>query len=250
VVKHSTSQRSPLSPTRWPPNAFTWWRSGIFLALVLLATAVGVALALLFARGPGAVGRAIPDKLTWGIAVGQLVSYVPIVAVIVSFLPWVAQRSLADLGWRRPDARTLGAALIGAVAMYAVTIVVAGLQFVITHAQPHEEAVTLFTSTRDPALMATFSLIAVVAAPIVEESVFRGFLFNALLRYAPVWLAATISGILFGLTHFSPSALAPLACSGIVLAYVYYASGSLVAAMITHAIFNALNLAAIASGHA
>ena len=76
-----------------------------------------------------------------------------------------------------------------------------------------------------------------------------GFLFNALLRYTPVWVAAVLSGLLFGASHLSLSALAPLAASGIVLAYVYHASGSLTASMLTHALFNALNMVALASGH-
>jgi membrane protease YdiL (CAAX protease family) len=217
--------------------------------LLLLALVLGVVVGALVARGTAPMAYAPPNKLTWGIAIGQLLSYVPVMMVVVAFLPWVAERSLAELGWRRLDARSLTAALFGAVAMYAVTLIVAGAQYLITHQQPHEEAVALFTSTHDPALIATFTVIAVVAAPIVEESIFRGFLFNSLLRYAPFWASATISGLLFGLSHLSLSALAPLACSGIVLAYVYHSSGSLTASMVTHGLFNALNLAALASGH-
>ena len=248
MVKLSTSQRSPLSPTSWPPEAFAWWRSLLFLAVLLLAAMAGIVIGALVARGPGHVAPALPDKLTWGVMIGQLLSYIPIVAVVVTMLPWVAERSLAELGWRRLDARTLVTGLVGAVAMYAATIVSAGIQYAVTRRQPHEAAVQLFGSTHDPALIATFSLLATIAAPIVEESVFRGFLFNALLRYAPVWIAATISGLIFGLSHLSLSALVPLACSGIVLAYVYHISGSLTASMLTHALFNALNLVALANG--
>jgi membrane protease YdiL (CAAX protease family) len=252
VVKLSTSQRSPLSPTRWPPDAFLWWRSLLVAALVILAAVAGAVAGALVVRAATPVPHTIPNKLTWGITLGQLITYVPIMAVIVSFLPWAARRSLAALGFRRLDGRSLSIALIGAVTMYVVTLLVAALLYLITHSQPHEEAVELFTSTHDTALIVVFALIAVVAAPIVEESVFRGLVFNALLRYTPVWLAATISGILFGLTHYSPntspSALITLACTGVVLAYVYYTSGSLTAAMVTHGLFNAVNLAALASG--
>ncbi len=247
MVKLSTSQRSPLSPTRWPPEAFAWWRSLLFLAALLLATVVGIVLGAFVARGPGHAA-AIPDKLTWGVLIAQFLSYVPILAVIIAMLPWVAHRSLADLGWRRLDGRALAAALVGAVAMYAATILAAGIQFAFTRQQPHEAAVQLFGSTHDPVMIAIFAVLATVAAPIVEESFFRGFLFNALLRYTPVWAAAVLSGLLFGASHLSLSALAPLACSGIVLAYVYHASGSLTASMLTHALFNALNLVALASG--
>ncbi len=131
--------------------------------------------------------------------------------------------------------------------MYAATIFAAGIQYAITRQQPHEAAVQLFGSTHDPALIAVFALLATVAAPIVEESVFRGFLFNALLRHAPVWGGRRPQRL--ALRTLAPLAqrVAPLACSGIVLAYVYHTSGSLTASMLTHALFNALNLVALAS---
>ncbi len=182
-------------------------------------------------------------QLTWGIAIGQYVSYVPVLAVIAGALPWLARRNLRELGLRALDARALGAGLLGALAMYAVTIGVANIEFALTHQKPEEAAIALFTSTHDRMLLAAFTLLAGVAAPFVEEFVYRGFLFNALLRYLPVWAAALISGALFGLSHGSPSAALPLAGSGVVLAYVYHRTGSLTAAMVTHATFNLINVA-------
>jgi membrane protease YdiL (CAAX protease family) len=99
-------------------------------------------------------------------------------------------------------------------------------------------------------LTAAFAVLAVVVAPFVEELTFRGFLFNTIRRYAPVWAAAAISGIVFGLSHGSLTAFVPLAGSGIVLAYVYELTGSLPASMLTHALFNAINVALLALGKA
>lgn len=249
MLKLSLSERSLLSPTRWPPQAFAWWRSLLFLGTLLLAGPVGILIGVLLAHGLGPAADDVPNKLTWTITMGQLFGYVLILVVVVRLLPRLSARSFTEIGWRRLNARALVAALVGAVAMYAVTFIVTGIQFLFTHSRPHESIVALFYSTQDPALIAALAVIATIVAPVVEEFVFRGFLFNAVLRYAPVWAAAAISGLLFGLAHFSPSALAPLACSGIVLAYVYYVSGSLTASMITHAVFNALGFAALATGH-
>jgi membrane protease YdiL (CAAX protease family) len=222
----------------------------VFLALLLSAFVVGFFLDALVTVAFGtSLHSGTTTKLTWGIAIGQLASYIPIVTVIVTLLPWVAERTLAEFGLRPLTRRDLGMALTGTVAMYAVTVLAAGIQYLITHQQPHEEAVALFTSTSDVGVLVVFALIATVAAPFVEEMVFRGFLFNALLKYMPVWSAAVLSGLIFGISHFSLSAFVPLGCSGIVLAYVYYLSGSLTAAMLTHALFNAVNLAALATGH-
>jgi membrane protease YdiL (CAAX protease family) len=185
------------------------------------------------------------STLTWGIAVGQYFSYLPLLLVLLAGVPWAARRSLYEIGLRGFDRRTVVAGLTGALAMYAVTIGVANVQFAFTHQKPEETAITLFTSTRDPALIAAFTFLATIAAPFMEEFVYRGFLFNALARYAPVWLAAIVSGVLFGLSHGSASAFLPLAGSGVVLAYVYRRSGSLTASMLTHALFNLINVALI-----
>lgn len=250
MVKLSTSQRSPLSPTRWPPDAFAWPRT--LIALVVLAGAFFLGLVIdslvTVALGTNPRGLAAHPKLTWGVAIGQYVSYLPLVAALLVVLPWLARRSLAELGLRLPDARTIGAGVMGAAVMYLVTIGVAGAQYAYTHQKPEEAAVQLFSSTSDPLLLGAFGLLAAIAAPFVEELTFRGFFFNAFLRYLPAWAAAVLSGAIFGLSHGSPTALLPLACSGVVLAYVYYLSGSLTASMITHALFNIINVLLLAAG--
>ncbi len=247
MVKLSTSQRSPLSPTRWPTDAFAWPRS--LLAFVVIAAAFVLG-QILEAFTASALGTSRADllaaHLTWGIAIGQYASYLPLVAVIVVVLPWLARRSLRDLGVGAISPRIIGTGLAGAVAMYAVTIGAAQLQFAFTHEKPVETALTLFQSSHDQALVIAFGALAAIAAPIAEELVFRGFLFNAILRYTPAWVAAALSGVLFGLSHGSVSAALPLAGAGVVLAYVYYTSGSLTAAMVTHGVFNLVNVLLIA----
>jgi membrane protease YdiL (CAAX protease family) len=244
VEKPSISGPSQLSPTSSPADAFSWQRSLLVLAALAIAFSIGLVLDGETAKLLGTTQRDIRSStLTWGIAIGQYVSYLPLLCVLLIALPWAARRSLPALGLSGFDRRTVVAGLIGAVAMYVVTLSVAGLQYRFTHQKPEEAALTLFTSAHDRALIMAFAFLATVAAPFMEELIFRGFLFNALRRYAPVWVAAVVSGVLFGLSHGSSSAWIPLAASGIVLAYVYHRSGSLTAAMISHAVFNLANVA-------
>ncbi len=217
----------------------------------MLAFGAGLVLATEIAIHTGVTqGDVLREQLSWGILLGQLASYVVIVPTLLLVLPWLAQRSLRDLGLRPITGRAAGVALLGAVAMYAVTIGLAGAEFMLTHQKPQEAATALFSSSHDPRLTFAFAVLAIAIAPFVEELTFRGFVFNAILRYAPMWVAATLSGIVFGLSHGSVSAFVPLAGSGVVLAYVYYVTGSLPASMLTHALFNAINVALIAIGKA
>jgi hypothetical protein len=244
VEKPSISEPSPLSPKRWPPEAFSWPRSLAVLALLGLAFYAGLLLDSVVAiRLLGTTAHDLrTSRLTWGIVAGQYLSYLPLAAALFWAMPWLSRRSLRDLGLRGFDRATVAAGLLGAIAMYAVTIGVANLQYAFTHERPTEAAIALFTSTHDTALMLAFTILAAVAAPFMEEFIYRGFLFNALLRYAPAWVAAGVSGLLFGLSHGSLSAFLPLAGSGVVLAYVYYRTGSLTASMLTHATFNLINI--------
>jgi membrane protease YdiL (CAAX protease family) len=92
-----------------------------------------------------------------------------------------------------------------------------------------------------------------VVAPIAEEFFFRGFIFGALRRWHVViggrdlgtWLAAAVTGILFGLAHTGSAAaqyLVPLGFLGFVLCLVRWRTRSLYPCMALHAINNSLAL--------
>ncbi|GIV06105.1 MAG: hypothetical protein KatS3mg016_1680 [Fimbriimonadales bacterium] len=83
---------------------------------------------------------------------------------------------------------------------------------------------------------------AAVLAPIVEEFVFRGVLFQVLWqRTGRVWLSAFVSGYLFAVIH--PQFLGgifPITVLGTILALVYAHTRSLLPCMLIHALNNGL----------
>ena len=99
-------------------------------------------------------------------------------------------------------------------------------------------------------------LFAAVEAPIVEETLFRGILFQGLRqfmsRFVPyqvaVAIAALMSGTVFGLLHFEPQTLPVLILLGVVLAYVVQLGRSLYPSMLVHALFNAIAVVAVLQG--
>ncbi|MGH7666771.1 MAG: lysostaphin resistance A-like protein [Candidatus Dormibacteria bacterium] len=90
-----------------------------------------------------------------------------------------------------------------------------------------------------------------VIAPLVEEVVFRGFIYGALRRRFGVTLSVVVSSVIFALAHtFSVGGsivlLGPsLFIAGVALALVYERSRSLVPGMVLHASFNLIAVAAI-----
>jgi uncharacterized protein len=101
----------------------------------------------------------------------------------------------------------------------------------------------------DSTMLAVLAGVLVVGlAPLAEEFFFRGFLFQALRRSWGVWLAAPASGLIFGLAHFAPDKLVPLAILGTALAYVFHKTRSLWPCIILHALNNTLAFVVLLSG--
>lgn len=101
-----------------------------------------------------------------------------------------------------------------------------------------QDTVKLLKDSKDPATLALMSFAAVIAAPMCEEIVFRGYLYSASKRFLGSWAAMIFSGLIFGAAHGSLAALLPLAIFGWVLALIYEKTGSLWAPMGVHFCFN------------
>lgn len=87
------------------------------------------------------------------------------------------------------------------------------------------------------------ALFAVIGAPIAEELFFRGWALPALREVAPTWVAVLLSASLFAAIHFHPPAVPIYLLYGVILAWVYLRSGSLIAPILGHALINAFGVA-------
>ncbi|HET9475949.1 MAG TPA: CPBP family intramembrane glutamic endopeptidase, partial [Dehalococcoidia bacterium] len=88
--------------------------------------------------------------------------------------------------------------------------------------------------------------ISVFVAPPVEEIFFRGFIFGGLRgRWGPL-LAAVASGALFGLAHVgNPGTLyllPPIGAVGMLFAFGYVYTGSIIPGIAAHFLFNLLQV--------
>lgn len=150
----------------------------------------------------------------------------------------------ADVGWGPLTwAASLAAQIVVAIIVVATKI-------------PIQNNTDQIRAARDnPGYVIPIVIIAVVAAPIVEEIVFRGMVLRGLLaRLAPVW-AIALQAVLFGAAHFDPERgvrniglLMVLSAVGGVLGYSAYHFRRLAPSMIAHAIMNGLAMAIVLSG--
>ncbi|BAU14315.1 abortive infection protein [Leptolyngbya sp. NIES-3755] len=98
---------------------------------------------------------------------------------------------------------------------------------------------------RDTIAIILFFVTAAIAAPLFEETFFRGFLLPSLTRYFSTWQAIVISGLIFAIVHLSLSEVLPLTVLGIILGFVYTRTQNLMASVLLHALWNSGTLAAL-----
>lgn len=92
--------------------------------------------------------------------------------------------------------------------------------------------------SRDNVALFIFFLTAGVAAPLFEETLFRGFLLPSLTRYFSIWGAIALSALVFAVAHLNLSEVLPLTTLGMVLGFVYVRSRNLLASMLLHGLWN------------
>lgn len=98
-------------------------------------------------------------------------------------------------------------------------------------------------------------VLAVVAAPVVEEIVFRGMVLRGLRSRLPVVAAVALQAVLFGCAHFAPERgvqnlglVMVLSAVGAVLGGAAHLTRRLGPSIIAHAILNAVAMAVVLSG--
>lgn len=78
--------------------------------------------------------------------------------------------------------------------------------------------------------------------PILEELLFRGAITKVLLKkYSPV-KAILISGLIFGIFHINPAQIVGACLLGILFAWLYYRTGSLISCILIHILNNSLSV--------
>jgi membrane protease YdiL (CAAX protease family) len=144
------------------------------------------------------------------------------------------QESLRRLGFRRFKRSAFGWMALTFVLYLAFTIF---YSLVITEPKQRDIAES-FGPT------AIQVLLIVIAAPIAEETCFRGMLFGGLREKLPRLAAALICGLVFGALHALTgiTAVPPLIVFGFLLALLYERTGSIVPGILLHMINNSIAL--------
>lgn len=168
--------------------------------------------------------------------------------VLTGTLAWlVGRRALTWrlLGPRRPRLADLGTGVVVGVLGAVVTATTVLVGSLVTDVAPAEQALLREALGGDTLTVVLAAVAAVVLAPLVEELIFRGVLFQALGRRLGLVAGAALSGVVFALVHLEltePTYVVALALLGTLFALALHRSRSLVVPVVAHATFNALQL--------
>lgn len=222
----------------------------VLFAIGLLATGgMGAALGsdplqAFGARGLGALSVLQMLGLC-GVAVA-LGSLLPATADHLWASPWplaaAGRRIASGFGFRRSPPALLAAAGLGALTMWTfpswaaeqlVTLVPEGYTSSL-------EALTAMMRDGDLGDRLVLGAAIVISAPLLEELVFRGYLWRALELGGPAWLTIAVSTVLFAAYHMDPVHVLSILPTAFFLGWLRHASGSIWPPMLAHFVNNGL----------
>jgi membrane protease YdiL (CAAX protease family) len=123
----------------------------------------------------------------------------------------------------------------------ALVLVLAGTAFfvsMIKYVPPKQPVVELFLKETNAPLLFYTSIFAAVFGPIIEELFFRGFMYNAFKARLGVLGSMIVTAALFAALHSHAVGFLPIMVLGMLLAYIYEKTGTLVASITVHMAHN------------
>jgi len=157
---------------------------------------------------------------------------------------WAIAKSRAGFGWDLARGlRKVGIGVATAGLVVAPALAIYGLLRLLMGVKAADSPVL-------PLLMAPGTVVAKVVllaviglvVPALEETLFRGILFGGLRRRWSYWPAALVSAAIFAVVHQHLAGFVTYLLLGLIFAYLFEASRSLVTSWAAHAAFNIFNL--------
>lgn len=216
----------------------------VFLGIFLVANLLGTAVALLTGcPWPDAAGLASGDEAVRAAAQAG-VSHFNAVSYFVAM-----SLTLAGLLFYR--ARRRGPRTIGHFSRRGLNpmLLLWGVLFVVATSVVLEPLMSLLPDVPNVYGRGVWAVLTlVVMAPLFEEVIFRGVLLESMRARYGVIAAWLVSSLLFALVHVHPTVVVNAFFMGLILGFIYIASGSLWASIFLHAVNNGVSYVALAAG--
>jgi CAAX protease family protein len=181
-------------------------------------------------------------RLHGGVA-GAIVGVLAELGFAIPVIVWIRRTgkgSVAELGLgRRSGADLLSGIGMGFLALPAVAVVAAVTIAIATAVEGHAPKVPDPIGGSGGWRVVGYAT-ALIAAPVCEEILFRGFLFQGLRRRFDFWPAALITSVAFAMAHFDLLRMPGTFVGGLLLATVFERRRNLVSSIAAHFVVNGL----------
>ncbi len=218
--------------------------AGLFLILMLDNQAGDAAKQL--AKATDASGGEVKVvALTPMIMVAGMISQAVPAMIVLVFLMVRGVKARDFFGLKWSDARLLwviapAGVIITFIFMFLLDF--SGFNNWLIHAfgieKTSQETVKIYQQTDAGMMRLLIAITVVVVAPLVEEVVFRGYIYTVTKRFTSRVVATLLTALLFGVVHNYLVGLIPLIFLAILLTLAYEKTGSLWAPISIHAVFN------------
>lgn len=252
------------------PPGIPVWQSGLLGAWLVLGIGVYSSLERLVRTRGGKVttaGFGLPDLLlccgflAWfGVAIargfgapehevtrsdilGGAAMFLSLVVLIGGFMYYRDINPFRQFGLFRRNVFVCAAMALGLfLAVLPVVMVTGKLSEYALNGRAHPQNIVQYflsaSEGSDKGAVYLTMVIGVLVAPAAEETIFRGYIYGVLKRYAGPVAAALISALLFAAMHLNASSLPALFVLALCFTLAYEASGSLLVNIFMHAFFN------------
>jgi len=227
---------------------------GLSMCVYFICRLLANGVAILLGRTVGTIGATAYSLIYFAIAI-VLVYVVPLLFTAFIFKSFDNYKGKYRELYKKPKrlARAMGTfpatfglghgiVLLTLLASFLISRYLGGNTYISDLFRP-----TVFEPSTDIISVLTMVFMLVIIAPLFEEFLVRGIMYDALKPYG-TGIAILISSILFGLMHGSLYMLFYTTAYGLALGYIRYATGSLFIVTILHAIVNSIGALALLLG--
>lgn len=208
---------------------------GFTIAWILVLIVVGLLIVIIGAM----VGMSLEMAMEFAI----LVSYAVAIPITLLFLHYDGdlsgvRRMLGLEGPRRAALLLVGIPVVVTI-VDLILVVIYGIVYIEVFGEPTppDIGVTWDSSTLSIILIL---LSTVIAGPIAEELMFRGYILDSIRRMHGDVVAIVVSALLFGMVHLDPYTVGMATLGGVIYGYIRVKTGSLWPSMASHMIWNTI----------
>lgn len=229
-----------LPPLRQGADTWKWWTGLLVLAL---AFSVPIVLGIFAGIGIAVSGGDLEDDMPSGVLIALTFAQdIGFILAPLLMAGWFAARPKAeDFGLAPPRRPWIALALL--LGIYLTFVVLSGLWVEALGIDSEDQLPDELGVDESVINLVLVLFLVTVMAPVAEELLFRGYVYRALRNGTGMWVAALLSGVIFGGIHLGSSPvgfIVPLCILGVGLALLYQWTGSLYAPVALHAFNNSI----------